>query len=141
MVQADVRDARDQRRDHSCRIKPAAHARLEHGDVHRLVGEVPQRRRGEDLEERRLVIAQRTALARDQPKQIRRVGVADHLPVNLNPFAQINPELQQNILIFYSNARPPIQTKKKKQSWAKTEEEVKALKAWAPAATVPSGGS
>jgi len=56
-------------------------------------------------------------------------------------FAQINPELQQNILIFYSNARPPIQTKKKKQSWAKTEEEVKALKAWAPAATVPSGGS
>src|SRR5204862_5362634 len=49
-------------------------------------------------------------------------------------FAQINPELQQNILIFYSNARPPIQTKKKKQSWAKTEEEVKALKAWAPAA-------
>jgi hypothetical protein len=56
-------------------------------------------------------------------------------------FAQINPELQQNILIFYSNARPPIQTKKKKRSWAKTEEEVKALKAWAPAATVPSGGS
>jgi hypothetical protein len=56
-------------------------------------------------------------------------------------FAQINPELQQNILIFYRNARPPIQTKKKKRSWAKTEEEVKALKAWAPAATVPSGGS
>jgi hypothetical protein len=56
-------------------------------------------------------------------------------------FAQINPELQQNILIFYSNARPPIQTKRKKQSWTKTEEEVKALKAWAPVATVPSGGN
>lgn len=56
-------------------------------------------------------------------------------------FAQLNPELQQNILVFYSNALPPIQTKKKKQSWAKTEEEVKALKTWAPTAMVPSGGS
>lgn len=56
-------------------------------------------------------------------------------------FAQINPALQQNVLAFYSTARPPVQTKKKKQSWAKTEEEVKALKVWAPSATVPSGES
>jgi len=56
-------------------------------------------------------------------------------------FAQLTPELQQNIVSFYSNARPPTQNKKKKQSWAKTEEEVKALKAWAPTAPVPAGGS
>ena len=56
-------------------------------------------------------------------------------------FAQLTPELKQNILAFYSNARPPLENKKKKESWAKTQEQVKSLRAWMPRAVASSGAN
>ena len=53
-------------------------------------------------------------------------------------FTQLTPELQENVLAFYSRA--PVKTKKNK-SWQHTQEEVQQLKAWKPNATRPSPGS
>ena len=55
-------------------------------------------------------------------------------------FTQLTPELQENVLAFYSNPRAPERTKKSK-SWEHTQEEVQQLKAWKPNATGPSPGS
>ena len=55
-------------------------------------------------------------------------------------FTQLTPELQENVLAFYSNPRAPEKTKKSK-SWEHTQEEVQQLKAWKPNATGPSPGS
>jgi len=54
-------------------------------------------------------------------------------------FSQLTPELQENVLAFYSALREPIRTKKNK-SWARTQEEVQQLKAWSPnaAGSAPS---
>jgi hypothetical protein len=46
-------------------------------------------------------------------------------------FTQVTPELQENVLAFYSNARAPVRTKKN-ESWEHTQEKVQQLKAWTP---------
>jgi len=47
-------------------------------------------------------------------------------------FNQISPELRLNILTFYGDPAAPIDTKKKAQSWQKTQEEVEKLRALPP---------
>jgi hypothetical protein len=49
-------------------------------------------------------------------------------------FAQTSPELRQDILKFYSNAKAPIKTKKNDGSWQKVQAAVEQLKAEQPAA-------
>jgi hypothetical protein len=44
-------------------------------------------------------------------------------------FAQITPELRQNILSFYSNPNAPIVTKRDKKAWAKVQEDLSKLQA------------
>jgi hypothetical protein len=55
-------------------------------------------------------------------------------------FTQLTPELQKNVLAFYSSSRAPAKTKKS-QSWERTQEEVQQLKAWTPNATGPAPAS
>jgi hypothetical protein len=55
-------------------------------------------------------------------------------------FTQLTPELQKNVLAFYSSSRAPVKTKKSK-SWERTQEEVQQLKAWIPNATGPAPAS
>jgi hypothetical protein len=52
-------------------------------------------------------------------------------------FTQLTPELQENVLAFYSNPKAPTPTKKNK-SWPRTQEEINQLKAWKPNSTGPS---
>lgn len=56
-------------------------------------------------------------------------------------FASISPELRSNILDFYGNLNAPIATKRDKKSWAKTIQELSALRAESPqpAAGQPTG--
>jgi hypothetical protein len=55
-------------------------------------------------------------------------------------FTRVTPQLQENVLAFYSNARAPERTKKN-ESWEHTQEEVQQLKAWTPNATNSSPAS
>jgi hypothetical protein len=55
-------------------------------------------------------------------------------------FTQLTPELQKNGLVFYSNSRAPVKTKKRK-SWEHTQEEVQQLKAWTPNVSAASPAS
>jgi hypothetical protein len=55
-------------------------------------------------------------------------------------FAQLTPELQQNILAFYADPRAAVKTRKKKKDWEQTEQEVKDLKAWMKGAAPAPGG-
>jgi hypothetical protein len=50
-------------------------------------------------------------------------------------FNQISPELRLNILTFYGDPAAPIDTKKKAQSWQKTQQEVEKLRALPPRET------
>ena len=43
-------------------------------------------------------------------------------------FAQITPELRENILAFYSDPNAPIATKRRASDWEKTQEELQRLK-------------
>jgi hypothetical protein len=47
-------------------------------------------------------------------------------------FAQVSPELRENILAFYNDPNAPIATKKKSEAWQKTQDEVERLKAYVP---------
>lgn len=47
-------------------------------------------------------------------------------------FQQITPELRENILGFYHDAKAPVATKKNSQSWEKTEGELEKLKSRDP---------
>src|SRR5450631_864130 len=49
-----------------------------------------------------------------------------------NDFAQITPELRQNILAFYDDPSAPIATKRDAGAWQKTQDEVQRLKAFLP---------
>jgi len=49
-----------------------------------------------------------------------------------NQFAQLTPELRQNILDFYADLNSPVATKKDQTAWSKTLQELEALKAWSP---------
>jgi len=49
-----------------------------------------------------------------------------------NDFAQITPELRQNILAFYDDPSAPIATKRDAGAWQKTQDEVQRLKAFSP---------
>src|SRR6266567_3625560 len=53
-------------------------------------------------------------------------------------FAQTSPELRENILSFYSNAKAPIKTKKDEGRWQKVQAAVDQLKATQPA---PAAGN
>ncbi|HTJ86679.1 MAG TPA: zinc dependent phospholipase C family protein [Terriglobales bacterium] len=55
-------------------------------------------------------------------------------------FTQLTPELQENVLAFYCAPRVPMRTKKNR-SWARTQEEIKQLKAWKPNAAGPAPAS
>jgi len=55
-------------------------------------------------------------------------------------FTQLTPELQENVLAFYSAPRVPMRTKKNR-SWARTQEEIKQLKAWKPNGAGPAPAS
>lgn len=50
-------------------------------------------------------------------------------------FEHVTPELQQNILAFYSDPNAPNATKKKSAAWQKTQDEVAKLKAFVPSET------
>jgi Zinc dependent phospholipase C len=50
-------------------------------------------------------------------------------------FDHVTPELQQNILAFYSDPNAPNATKKKSAAWQKTQDEVAKLKAFVPTET------
>ena len=50
-------------------------------------------------------------------------------------FAQVTPELRDNILAFYGDPSAPIATKQNAGSWQKTQDEVERLKAFAPTST------
>jgi hypothetical protein len=50
--------------------------------------------------------------------------------LNKNQFAQLTPELRQNILSFYTDLNSPITTKKDKTAWSKTLQELEGLKSW-----------
>jgi hypothetical protein len=50
--------------------------------------------------------------------------------LNKNHFAQLTPELRQNILIFYGDPNSPVASKKNKTAWSKTMQALDALKAW-----------
>jgi hypothetical protein len=50
-------------------------------------------------------------------------------------FAGLTPQLQQNILTFYSDLNAPIATKRSPDDWKKTLEELALLKGQQPAAT------
>jgi zinc dependent phospholipase C len=45
-------------------------------------------------------------------------------------FTQLTPELQINLLAFYSNLNAPIHTKKNEKSWNETQRELQTLKGW-----------
>ena len=47
-------------------------------------------------------------------------------------FAQLTPDLQSNILRFYSNLNAPFHAKKNSKSWKRTERELVQLKSWTP---------
>lgn len=47
-------------------------------------------------------------------------------------FAQITPELRDNILAFYSDPNAPVSTKRNTAAWAKTQDELQRLKTVAP---------
>jgi hypothetical protein len=50
-------------------------------------------------------------------------------------FAQVTPELRENILAFYADSNAPIATKRNAGAWQKTQAEVQRLKAL----TLPGG--
>jgi hypothetical protein len=52
-----------------------------------------------------------------------------------NQFAQLTPELRQNVLGFYSDPNSAIATMKDKKAWDKTRNELDALKSFTPAAS------
>lgn len=47
-----------------------------------------------------------------------------------NQFAQLTPELRQNILTFYTDLNAPMITKKDEKAWGKTLQELESLKSW-----------
>ena len=47
-------------------------------------------------------------------------------------FAQVTPELRENILAFYADSNAPIATKRNAGAWQKTQAEVQRLKALTP---------
>jgi len=53
-------------------------------------------------------------------------------------FAQTSPELRENILGFYANARAPVKTKKNEVEWEKVSAALDQLKAAQPPAINPS---
>jgi hypothetical protein len=50
-------------------------------------------------------------------------------------FAQVSPDLRENILAFYRDPSAPLATKRKSEAWQKTQEEVERLKAYVPEET------
>jgi Zinc dependent phospholipase C len=50
-------------------------------------------------------------------------------------FAQITPELRENILAFYGDPNAPVATKRDAGAWQKTQEEVERLKTFTPSET------
>jgi hypothetical protein len=55
-------------------------------------------------------------------------------------FAQVTPELKNNILAFYSDPNAPIATKKNPEAWKKTEDEVEKLRSVSPKPGSNAGG-
>ena len=53
-------------------------------------------------------------------------------------FAQVSPELRDNILSFYGNLNAPVVTKKNKKAWVRTLVELSKLKVYTPDQTTPS---
>jgi hypothetical protein len=53
-------------------------------------------------------------------------------------FDQATPDLRSNILEFYGDTTAPIETKKDKKAWARTEDELAKLKAFQPAPAQPT---
>jgi len=49
-----------------------------------------------------------------------------------NKFAELNPELQSNILNFYRDAKPPVFAVKHRDKWAATLADLEKIKAWSP---------
>jgi hypothetical protein len=54
-----------------------------------------------------------------------------------NDFAQVTPELRENILAFYADSNAPIATKRNAGAWQKTQAEVQRLRTL----TLPSSPS
>ncbi len=54
-----------------------------------------------------------------------------------NNFAQITPELRENILAFYHDPAAPLATKKNAAAWEKTRDQVEKLKAFVPPQASP----
>jgi hypothetical protein len=54
-----------------------------------------------------------------------------------NGFAQITPELRDNILSFYSDPNAPVSTKRNASAWTKTQDELQKLKTAVPKETAP----
>jgi zinc dependent phospholipase C len=53
-------------------------------------------------------------------------------------FAQVTPDLRDNILSFYGNLNAPVVTKKDKKAWVRTLVELSKLKVYAPVQTAPT---
>jgi hypothetical protein len=52
-------------------------------------------------------------------------------------FAQLTPELRENILAFYSHPNAPQRTTKNKKDWQETERDLQELKQWQPPQSAP----
>jgi Zinc dependent phospholipase C len=50
--------------------------------------------------------------------------------LNKNQFAQLTPELRENILAFYNDPNAAVGSNKNKKKWGKTLQELDGLKAW-----------
>jgi len=54
-------------------------------------------------------------------------------------FANLTPQLRDNILAFYSHPNAPLRTKKNKKEWEQTERDLQDLKDWQPQSAPVNG--
>jgi hypothetical protein len=64
-----------------------------------------------------------------------------HLLDNLKKqnFLDLTPQLQDNILAFYSHPNAPLRTKENKKAWEQTENDLQDLKNWKQTQSPPAG--
>src|SRR5262245_18284343 len=80
VLEGDVGEQNDLGVDHVRSVEPPAEPRFDDGNVHSLLGELEQRRRGQDLELRRAELLRGTANPRDGPLEARLVTIKPLVP-------------------------------------------------------------
>lgn len=85
MIEADVGDHGDRRIGHVGRIPATTQADLDHGDIHRPIGEPTERRRSDQLEPTGAHLAHHRLDGSHPGQRIGQIGVVDGLPVDTDP--------------------------------------------------------